>query len=108
VLMEIGKAAGALQGMRDALRSVAEAIDLDPEDKKGQAHARALITRQLVHDSCVDVLGQTAAAGGARPLCHDADQARRAADLYVYLAQHHGGTDAAHLGRMIIKDRNWI
>jgi alkylation response protein AidB-like acyl-CoA dehydrogenase len=108
VLMEIGKAASALQGMGDALRSVAEAIDLDPEDKKGQAHARALIARQVVHDSCVGVLGQTAAAGGARPLCHDAAQARRAADLYVYLAQHHGGTDAAHLGHMIIEDRNRI
>jgi hypothetical protein len=107
VLMEIGKAASALQAMGDALRSVAEAIDLDPEDKKGQAQARALTVRQIVHDSCVGVLGQTAAAGGARPLCHDPVQARRAADLYVYLAQHHGGTDAARLGGMIVGDRKW-
>ncbi len=108
VLMEIGKAGSALQAMSDALRSVAEAIDLDPEDKDGRAHARALTVRQIVRDSCEGVLGQTAAAGGARPLCHDRAQARRAADLYVYLAQHHVSTDAARLGRMIVGDRKWI
>lgn len=106
-LMEIGKAASGLQAMRDVLRSVAKAIDLDPEDKHGHAHARALAVRQTVHDFCVGVLGQTAAAGGARPLCHDPVQARRAADLYVYLAQHHGGTDAARLGRMIAGGQRW-
>lgn len=107
VLMEIGRAASGLQAMRDALRSVAEAIDIDPEDKQGQAQARALTVRQIVHDSCVGVLGQTAAAGGARPLCHDPAQARRAADLYVYLAQHHGGPDAARLGRLIVEGQRW-
>ena len=107
VLMEIGKAASRLQAMRDALRSVAEAIDIDPEDKQGRAEPRALTVRQIVHDSCVGVLEHTAAAGGARPLCHDAAQARRAADLYVYLAQHHGGPDAARLGRLIFEDHRW-
>jgi hypothetical protein len=107
VLVEIGKAASRLQAMSDVLRSVAEAIDLDPENKQGQAHARALTVRQIVHDSCVAVLGQTAAAGGARPLCHDPAQARRAADLYVYLAQHHGGADAARLGRIVVGDQKW-
>ena len=106
VLMEIGKAASRLRAMRDAVRSVAEAIDADPEDKLGRAQARALAVRQIVRDSCVGVLGQTAAAGGARPLCHDSAQARRAADLYVYLAQHHGGADAARLGRLIV-DQKW-
>ena len=107
VLTEIGKAVSGLQAMRDALRSVAEAIDVDPEDKQGQAQARALAVRQIVHDFCVGVLGQTAAAGGARPLCHDPAQARRAADLYVYLAQHHGGLDAARLGRLIVEGQKW-
>ena len=106
VLMEIGKAASELQAMRDALHSVATAIDVDPEDKRGRAQARALAIRQIVHDSCEAVLSQTAAAGGARPLCHDIAQARRAADLYVYLAQHHGGADAVRLGRLTIAGQN--
>ena len=107
VLAEIGKAACKLRTTRDALLGAAEAIDLDPEDRQGQAHARALAVRQIVHDGCEDILGRTAAAGGARPLCHDHTQARRAADLYVYLAQHHGGADAAHLGRMIVEGQQW-
>lgn len=105
ILMEIGRAASGLQAMRDTLQSVATAIDVDPEDKHRRARARALAVRQIVHASCEAILRQTAAAGGARPLCHDAAQARRAADLYVYLAQHHGGSDAASLGRLTVESR---
>jgi hypothetical protein len=101
-LMELGRMAALLQAMTDTLTSAATAIDLDPEDRRGRARGRALAVRQVVHSSCESVLGLTAAAGGARPLCHDADQARRAADLYVYLAQHHGGPDAVELGRLAV------
>ena len=72
VLMEIGKAAGSLQAMGDALKSVATAIDADPEDKLEHARPRAMAVRQIVHDFSGAILRQTAAAGGARPLCHDA------------------------------------
>ena len=30
-----------------------------------------------------------------------------AADLYVYLAQHHGATDAQELGRIALAGRAW-
>ncbi len=106
-LMELGRAASGLQAMADTLRSVAAAIDLDPDDKQGHARGRALAARQVVHGCGEAILRQTAAAGGARPLCHDADQARRAADLYVYLAQHHGGPDATSLGRLIVEGGRW-
>ncbi len=107
VLMEIGKAVGGLQAMGDALKSAATAIDVDPEDKLGHARPRAMAVRQIVHDSSSAILRQTAAAGGARPLCHDAGQARRAADLYVYLAQHHEGADAVSLGRLTLEGQRW-
>jgi hypothetical protein len=106
-LMDLGRAASSLQAMTDALRSAATAIDLDPEDRQGRARGRALAVRQLVHRCCEAMLGQTAAIAGARPLCHDADQARRAADLYVYLAQHHGGPDAVALGRLALEGWGW-
>jgi hypothetical protein len=60
-----------------------------------------LVARQVVHDSATDILARVASAGGARPLCHNETESRRAADLYVYLAQHHGGADAAVLGRIM-------
>lgn len=105
VRTDIGKAASWLQAADDSLRSAARAIDADPEDKLGRGQERALALRQIVHDSCEAVLRLTAAFGGARPLCHDPAQARRAADLYVYLAQHHGRADAAHLGHLILQGR---
>jgi hypothetical protein len=107
VLSELGRAVSGLRAMDDALKSVASAIDVDPEDRQDNARLRSLAVRQIVHTSCEAILGQTAAAGGARPLCHDRSQARRAADLYVYLAQHHGGIDATSLGRLALERQRW-
>ena len=107
VLAEIGRAVTELQVMGDALKCAAMAIDVDPENKRNCARPRALAVRQIVHTSCEAILRHTAAAGGARPLCHDLTQARRAADLYVYLSQHHGGADAIDLGRLTVEGQRW-
>ncbi len=107
VLMEIGRSVSGLQAMHDSLQAVAAAIDADPEDKQDQARPRAMAVRHIVHDCCDAILRETAAAGGARPLCHDPAQAQRAADLYVYLAQHHGGADAVTLGRLAVGGDRW-
>jgi hypothetical protein len=102
VLAELGRAVARVSAMADVLGQAAGHIDSDPGDGRGAARFRALTARQAVHDGCLEVLSGTAAAGGARPLCHDRTQARRAADLYVYLAQHHGGPDAAEIGRLAL------
>jgi hypothetical protein len=99
-LADLGRAVALVDGMRVVLNDVAREIDADPVDMSGKAHRHALTVRQLVHDGCLQVLSLVAGAGGAGPLCHDPEQARRAADLFVYLAQHHGGADAAELGRI--------
>jgi hypothetical protein len=99
VLADLGVAASVLESMRAVLKETAGIIDDDPIDASGEGCYRALVTRQVVHDSATEVLARVGTAGGARPLCHDIDQARRSADLYVYLTQHHGGVDAAELGR---------
>jgi hypothetical protein len=41
---------------------------------------------------------------GAGPLGHDAGHARRAADLMVYLQQHHAERDLEELGRVVARD----
>lgn len=100
VLADLGEAVASLESMSYALHSVAESIDDDPFDERGRARFNALVARQIVHDAAERVLSRVASAGGARPLCLNPIQARRAADLYVYLSQHHGRSDAAELGRM--------
>jgi alkylation response protein AidB-like acyl-CoA dehydrogenase len=108
VLSDLGLSVARLAAMREVLRSVANAIDIDPEDSSRKAHFRSLVARQVVHDGALEVLERVASAGGARPLCHDEVQSRRAADLFVYLSQHHGGSDAAQLGKLAKDSRSWL
>ena len=107
VLADVGNAVAQITSMHDVLKSTADAIDRDPQDVKERAHYRALVVRQVVHDAATEVLVRVGAAGGARPLCHDLDQSRRAADLFVYLSQHHGGSDATELGRLAREAGLW-
>jgi hypothetical protein len=93
--------------MRRVIEWAAWEIDADPDDGTGTAKRRALVIRHAVHHATQQVLAHTAAAGGARPLCHDPDQAQRAADLYVYLAQYHGPLDANVLGHIACECWPW-
>jgi alkylation response protein AidB-like acyl-CoA dehydrogenase len=108
VLVDLGGAVSELEAMRYALQAAARDFDKDPNDRRRQAKFRALVTRRVVHDAALAVLERVASAGGARPLCHDSQQARRAADLYVYLSQHRGNADAKELGGMLTKAQSWI
>jgi alkylation response protein AidB-like acyl-CoA dehydrogenase len=106
-LADTGRAVAIVAGLAAYLEHAAHAIDADPSDQQHQGHRRALSVRQVVHDGCLQVHALVAAAGGAGPLCHDRAQARRAADLFVYLAQHHGGADAAVLGQIALEEQRW-
>lgn len=105
VLADVGRAVARLRAMGSVLKVAAEEIDRDPSDADGHGQRRALAVRQVVHDGCLEVLSLVASAGGAGPLCHDPGQSRRVADLFIYLAQHHGGADAAVLGRIAMEAR---
>jgi len=107
-LAALGRSIALVETMRTSIYAVADEIDSDPFDSRRRARLNALTVRQVVHDLSAEVLSLTAEAGGASPLCHDAAQSRRAADLYVYLAQHHGNKDAAELGSLILQGRDAI
>jgi alkylation response protein AidB-like acyl-CoA dehydrogenase len=62
----------------------------------------ALEVRHLVERGCHAVITHVARAGGPGPLCHNPAQARRMADLPVYVGQHHGERDDATLGRILL------
>ena len=106
-LADAGRAVAIVAGLAAYLEHAADAIDADPSDEQHRGHRRALSVRQVVHDGCLQIHALVAAAGGAGPLCHDRAQARRAADLFVYLAQHHGGADAAALGQIALEEQGW-
>lgn len=116
-LVDVGLAVSQVRSMGIVLQRAALDIDHDvpgesaPDesapDESGGPQLRALACRQAVHDGCVDVLARVAAAGGARPLAHNRAQAVRAADLYVYLSQHHGGPDAVELAKLALGMDQW-
>jgi hypothetical protein len=108
VLTGVGNVVTQIEAMRELLKGTADAIDRDPKDDEGRAHYRALVVRQVVHDLATEVLVNVGTTGGARPLCHDLEQSRRAADLFVYLSQHHGGSDAIELGRLVREEGWWL
>ncbi len=106
-LVDLGVAVSELETMRYTLKGVADDIDQDPYDLGRRAQYRTMVVRHVVRNAALEVLNRVASAGGARPLCHDEDQSRRAADLFVYLSQHHGTVDAQELGRALIHARTW-
>ncbi|CAM5244221.1 acyl-CoA dehydrogenase [Streptomyces spiroverticillatus] len=91
------QAAGAL------LDRAAAEIDADPLDIRGGAQLRAMRVRAFVESACAAVLDHVGRATGAGPLCHDAQHARTAADLAVYIRQHHAERDLAALGALLAR-----
>jgi alkylation response protein AidB-like acyl-CoA dehydrogenase len=107
VLAEFGHAVAHVAALCHVLEDASKEIDADPTDEQGRARVRAHVVRHAVHHGALRVLEHVAAAGGARPLCHDRGQGQRAADLYVYLAQHHGAQDAKELGLIASTGGSW-
>ena len=103
VLADVGVAFARVRAMRDVLDVLADDIDRDPADATHHAQVGALVARQTVHDLSLEVLTRVGAAGGARNVCLNGTQSRRAADLFAYLSQHHGGVDVAQLGQLARK-----
>jgi hypothetical protein len=100
-LAAYGSAMARGRAIAETLRWAASEIDAEGVDI-ARARRTALTAREVVHDGCTAILAASAAAGGARPICLDASQSRRSADLYAYLAQHHGGRDAATLAAELL------
>lgn len=85
------------------LGEAAAEIDADPADTSGGARVRTLRVRAFVESVCAEVLARVGRATGAGPLCHDARHARAAADLAVYIRQHHAERDLAELGALVAR-----
>ena len=98
-LAHLGACAASLHAARAALAAAAHQVDLQSD----QHHqVLALTTRSIVEDSCSSILNHVGRALGARPFCFDAEFARRAADLPVYLRQSHAERDLAALGTSLL------
>ncbi len=87
------------------LGQAADAVDAGLLD-----HARGMVeadrVRGTVAQVCTEVLRVVGEATGPGPLTLDRGHAQMAADLQVYLRQHHGGRDDARLGAALLEDEH--
>jgi len=104
-LAHLGAAMARCTSMARDLAWAAARIDADPPDPGRHIRQVALEVRHLIEDGCLDVGIHVGRAGGAAPLCHDAAQSRRLADLPVYIRQHHAERDTEELGRFYATGR---
>ncbi|MGY4859190.1 acyl-CoA dehydrogenase [Cryobacterium sp. AP23] len=101
MLAHLGAIDLALIGAGAALADAAAAIDNG--DAVGEAGTLlAARVRGLVARSVDEVLGRVGHALGPAPLALDARHARRAADLTLYVRQHHAERDDAALGARLL------
>ena len=102
-LTAIGRVDLELHAALLALRDAARAIDAG--DAAGGAGAvLALRVRSIVAAAVDSVLMTVGHALGPAPLAHDAEHARRVADLTLYVRQHHAERDLAALGRHLLAE----
>lgn len=97
----LGDADSRLWAARTALADAAYRIDAAPDDRASAA-VLAERTRAIVAGAVEHVLHLCDHALGPAPLTTDEQFARRAADLRIYVRQHHGERDLARLGRALV------
>jgi hypothetical protein len=93
--------------MRATLVQAARDIDAAPHGPIDSARRRALLVRSAVEQGTMSVLLHTHRALGPSAMVFDAEHARRAADLPVYVRQHHGERELAELGRSVSALADW-
>ena len=103
-LAHLGRVDVLLSTCAALLDQAAADIDADPLDAAGTGALRAQRVRAFVADAVSEVVDRVGRALGAGPLCHDADHARRVADLTVYVRQHHAERDLEGIGRDVAKN----
>ncbi|HET9169985.1 MAG TPA: hypothetical protein VFN97_11125 [Actinospica sp.] len=97
-LAHLGAVSAGLRSIGALLDVAAAEIDADPRDTAGRAAVRSKQVRAATERVCGEVIDRVGRALGASPLAHDAEHARRVADLTLYLRQHHAERDHAALG----------
>ncbi|MGH7290345.1 MAG: acyl-CoA dehydrogenase, partial [Myxococcota bacterium] len=104
-LVHVGRVDAALWGARAVLAEAAVLVDATVHVEHAATIGDRLLAervRAVVAEAAGLTLSETDAALGPAPLVADLAHARRAADLHLYLRQHHALRDAARIGRDVV------
>ena len=101
-LVHLGSVDEAMWAARSALVEAAGLIDDGGSALVGE-RLLANRVRGAVFAAATRALSEADAALGPLPLVADEGHARRAADLHLYLRQHHGLRDTERIGRALVE-----
>lgn len=100
LLDHLGAIDELLGSSRRALAEAAALIDMsEPEPRRLAKRVRATVAR-----AGEEILWRAGHALGPTPLAFDAEYAKRAADLGLYLRQHHAERDVSSLGGLLAEE----
>ncbi|WP_298447476.1 hypothetical protein [uncultured Marinobacter sp.] len=94
----LGAMAASAHSMQLMLKWGAEQIDADPTNQSGSMFPVALLVRHHIERGCTEILDRFGRTLGPRPFAFEADNARRIAELNLYIRQCHAERDLEELG----------
>ncbi len=103
--LHVGIVDVALHAARAVLDEAARLVDAGLATG-GAGELIALRARSVVAEGVETTLRQVGHALGPAPLAFDEEHARRAADLELYVRQHHAERDLAELGRFVLDEHS--
>ncbi len=103
----LGAVVASCEMMQTMLDRAADEIDATQHTSTdAEGRFRALVVRQLVEQGCQEILTRVGRATGSSALVFDRAHAMRAADLVVYLRQHHAETDLVELAKASLSEQH--
>lgn len=94
----LGAMVAMLCNMRSMLNWAAGQVDADPFNCSGQLFPAALVVRHQIERGCTEIIDRFGRTLGPRPYAFENDNARRIAELQLYIRQCHAERDLEELG----------
>lgn len=94
----LGAMVSSVCSMNAMLRWGADQIDADPDNTSGSLFPTALLVRHHIERACTDIMDRFGRTLGPRPFAFETGNARRIAELTLYIRQCHAERDLEELG----------
>ncbi|MEX2476020.1 hypothetical protein [Marinobacter sp.] len=94
----LGAMVSSVCSMNALLKWAAAQIDADPDNTSGNLFPTALLARHHIERACTDILDRFGRTLGPRPFAFETGNARRIAELTLYIRQCHAERDLEELG----------
>ncbi|MCL7945399.1 hypothetical protein [Marinobacter sp. ATCH36] len=103
----LGAMVAATCSMQSMLSWGAGQVDADPGNTTGNMFPTALLVRHHIERACTEILDRFGRTLGPRPYVFETDNARRIAELTVYIRQCHAERDLEELGGYLENHRQF-